>query len=250
MNPGRPRAATRAPIRRSAATWIAVAAAADPARAAREVFQAPGFWWKRIERRPVSQSWFVSLVNAAVDYLATALRGLGDLLARLLRDLFGVVPWSSSGGAIAVWLIAAGLAAWSLFKLLPLVAVWLRGRPARPPRTREGADRQPLAEASDLFEQSQQAYRDGLYAESIRLAFLALIARLEKQGLIRRASTRTNREYLNDLRRRADVAAPFAQAARIYERIWYGRAAAGRAEAEQAIHLCGSVINKKDLAPE
>ena len=89
-----------------------------------------------------------------------------------------------------------------------------------------------------------------MYADAIRLALLALIARLEKHGLLRYDTTRTNREYQRELRQRADLAACFGQLARIYERVWYGRASAGRAEAEQAIGLCGSVINREDLAPE
>ena len=89
-----------------------------------------------------------------------------------------------------------------------------------------------------------------MYAEAIRLALLALIARLEKQGLLRYDTTRTNREYQMELRHTSELAACFGQLARIYERVWYGRVPAGRAEAEQAISLCGSVINREDLAPE
>ena len=98
---------------------------------------------------------------------------------------------------------------------------------------------QTLAEASDLFEQAGQAFRDGSHAEAIRLALLALIARLEKQGLLRYDTTRTNREYQRELRPWSELAACFGQLARIYERVWYGRVPAGRAEAEQAIRLCG-----------
>ena len=124
-----------------------------------------------------------------------------------------------------------------------------RQRPARGAR-KTGATWQTLAEASDLFEQAGQAFRDGMHAEAIRLALLALIARLEKQGLLRYDTTRTNREYQRELRHTSELAACFGQLARIYERVWYGRVPAGRAEAEQAISLCGSVINREDLAPE
>ena len=114
-----------------------------------------------------------------------------------------------------------------------------------------GANWQALAEASDLFEQAGEAFAAGKYAEAIRLALLSLIARLEKQGLLRYDTTRTNREYQGELRRReSDLAACFGQLARIYERVWYGRLPAGRADAEQAIGLCGSLINGEDLAPE
>ena len=89
-----------------------------------------------------------------------------------------------------------------------------------------------------------------MHAEAIRLALLALIARLEKQGRLRYDTTRTNREYQRELRPTPELAACFGQLARIYERVWYGRMPAGRAEAEQAIGLSGSVIDREGLAPE
>ena len=83
---------------------------------------------------------------------------------------------------------------------------------------------QTLAEPADLYEQAVQAFRDGSHAEAIRLALLSLIARLEKQGRLRYDTTRTNREYQMELRPSSEIAACFGQLARIYERVWYGRA--------------------------
>ena len=116
--------------------------------------------------------------------------------------------------------------------------------------TQQGVAYETLAEASELFEESGQAFRDGLYADAIRLALLALIARLEKQGRLRYDTTRTNREYQADLRRRRSWPRASVNWRRIYERVWYGREPAGRAEAEQAILLCDSVVNGEELAPE
>jgi hypothetical protein len=221
----------------------------DPARAARDVFQDQSFWWKRIEPRPVSTSWFESILKSALDFSGRVLREIAELFARILRALFGVFTGKSSGGAVAVWLIVAGLLAWSIWKLYPAIVRWLRGStPA--PGAPEGASWHALAEPSQLFEQAGQALRDGMHAEAIRLALLALIARLEKQGLLRYDTTRTNREYQVELRQSSELAARFGQLARIYERVWYGRVSAGRAEAEKAISLCGSVINSEGLAPE
>jgi Domain of unknown function (DUF4129) len=238
------------------AAYSAVAAApdfradgVDPARAARDAFQDQGFWWKRLEQRTVSLSWFGSILAAVWDSVRPSLEKFFEWLARLLARLFGLFGRSYTGGASAIWLIVAGLLAWAAWKLAPAIMHWLSGR--RPARiTHEDATWQPLAEAADLFAQAGQALRDGLHAEAIRLALLALIARLEKQGLLRYDTTRTNREYQRELRQRADLAACFGQLARIYDRVWYGRASAGAAEAEQAISLCGSVINREDFAPE
>jgi hypothetical protein len=235
---------------------VAVAAAAasgpageDPARAAREVFQDQRFWWKRIEPRPVSTSWLQSILAAAADFFWRILQEIAEWFAKILASLFGGFTGASTGGAVAVWLIVAVVLAWSIWKLGPVIVRWLSGS-APAPRKPEGTTWERLPEASDLFDQAGQAYRDGRYPETIRLALLALIARLEKQGLLRYDTTRTNREYQSELGRGSELAACFGQLARIYERVWYGRASAGRAEAEQAITLCGSAINREDLAPE
>jgi hypothetical protein len=238
-----------APFQAIAAAPPSGPAGADPARAALDVFQDPDFWWKRIEPRPVSTSWFESMLRAAMDFIGRILRAIWDLIAKILHSLFGVFNGASSGGSVAIWLIVGALLAWAIWKLSPVIVRWLSGSsPA--PRTQEGLTWQTLAEASDLYDQAGQAVRDGSYAEAIRLALLALIARLEKLGLLRYDTTRTNREYQMELRHTSELAVCFGQLARIYERVWYGRASAGRAEAEQAISLCGSVINREDLASE
>jgi hypothetical protein len=150
-----------------------------------------------------------------------------------------------------VWLIAAAILAWAIWKLYPFLVRWISGMAAAP-RAHAAASVtwQTLPEPSDLHDQAAEAFAEGKYAESIRLALLALIARLQKQGLIRYDTTRTNREYQMELRPHAELAASFGQLARIYERVWYGRLSAGRDEAEQAIGLCRPLINREDLAPE
>jgi hypothetical protein len=221
----------------------------DPAAVARDVFQDPAFWWKRIEPRPASSSWFESLLMAALRLVGRVVEWIADLIARMLRSLFGIFSGASSGDATVVWLIIAALLAWSLWKLYPALVRWLRGSAPAPPG-QEAVAWQSLAEAADLYEQAGEALRQGKYAEAIRLALLALIARLEKQGLLRYDTTRTNREYQSELCPLPDLAACFGQLARIYERVWYGRLSAGRADAELAISLCGSVINNEEYAPE
>jgi uncharacterized protein DUF4129 len=214
----------------------------DAARAAREVFQAPDFWWKRIESREISGSWLERFFDALGNLVAHVIDALLDLISRILGSLFGVFTGNWSRGAGLVWLIVAGLLAWSLWKLVPVLVRWLKGD-ARAPEAKEGVEWQELAEASVLFRQAGQALRDRHYAEAIRLALLALIARLQQQGLLRYDPTRTNREYQMELHAAPELAAPFGQLARIYERVWYGRLPAGRDEAEVAVTLCGSLMN-------
>jgi hypothetical protein len=225
----------------------------DPARAAREVFQDESFWWKRVEAPTMPQipwfSWLQSIFAAWWDSVGAWLADIAKAIARFLARLFGMFGGTAPDATTAVLLIVVGLLAWSVWKFYPVVARWLTA--GRPPRiTFDGSGWQPLAEAADLFEQAGQAFRDGRHAEAIRLALLALIARLEKQGLLRYDTTRTNREYQKELRHMSELAASFGQLARIYDRVWYGRVSASRGDAEQAISLCESLINREGLAPE
>lgn len=234
---------------RSLAAAPLTSRAVDPARAAREVFQDPDFWWKRIDSRTISTSWLERLLAAIAEHVGRILAKIVEFLWNILRNLFRLLGGASSAGSIAVWGLVAALLVWSIWRIAPVVIRWLSGG-AFTPRAPEGIVSQPLPEAADLYEQAGHALRKGAYAEAIRLALLALIAQLEKQGLLRYDTTRTNREYQIELGPSADLAACFGQLARIYERAWYGRIAPGPAEAERAISLCGSVIKREDLAPE
>jgi hypothetical protein len=224
----------------------------DPARVAHQVFEDPGFWWKRIEPpRPmwVSLSWLLSLIEELMKAIGQTLGKILEAIAKFLARLFGALGGTASDVTTGIVLIVVGLLAWSVYKLYPVVARWLfAGRTSR--LTQESQNWQSLAESADLFEQAGQAMRDGRHADAIRLALLTLIARLEKLGLLRYDTTRTNREYQRELRHRADLSASFGQLARIYDRVWYGRSPAYPADAEQAISLCQSLINREDLAPE
>jgi hypothetical protein len=229
-------------------------AGVDPARAAHEVFQDSRFWWKRIEPpRPmsvsVSFSWLWSLLESPLKEIGRILGKIAQAILRFLARLFGSFGGTASDATTAVFLIVIGLLAWSSWKLYPVIARWLTaGRPER--MTTGNIPCQPLAEATDLFEQAGQAFGAGRHGEAIRLALLALIARLEKRGLLRYDTTRTNREYQRDLRHRAELSASFGQLARIYDRVWYGGAPANRGDAERAIALCRTLINQEDLTAE
>jgi hypothetical protein len=224
-------------------------AAVDPAQAAREVFLDQDFWWKRIEQRQLSAPWFESALLAVLRFLGRILRTVLEWIFKLLRSLAHLFDGASTGDSVVVWLIVAAVLGWSIWKLSPVIARWIRGRMAEPGAA-DPLAWQTLPEASSLFDEAGLAFRAGNHAEAIRLALLAVIARLEKQGLLRYDRTRTNREYQRELRPAGELAACFDQVARIYERVWYGRAPAGRDEAEQALRLSGSLINGEGRAAE
>jgi hypothetical protein len=66
---------------------------------------------------------------------------------------------------------------------------------------------------------------------------------------LRYDSSRTNREYLLDLRGAPDLAAVFRQAARPYERAWYGQLPVSGVEAEQILGMCRQLVTP-DASPQ
>ena len=234
----------------SAAPPTIAPARIDPVLAARQVLQDQDFWWKRIEQRKMPATGIQGFFEAVLEFLAE----LGKTILEFLRSLWSMLSliggdWS--GSSQLVWLIAAIVLAWAIWKIYPALVRWIGGIRAEPGAPKgPAAAWQTLAEPATLFGEAGDAFAARKYAEAIRLALLALIARLEKQGLLRYDTTRTNREYQRELRHTSDLAASFGQLARIYERVWYGRMPAGRDEAERAIGLCRALLGKEDLAPE
>jgi hypothetical protein len=224
------------------------AMAVDPARAAREVYQDQDFWWKRLDAKTVPTSWIEQMLAAIGEFLGRMLVVIGRFILEVLRNLFRFFGMgAASGSQIAVWGLIAAILVLLVWRVAPVVLRWLNSG-GLPLPAQDGVVSQALPEALELFEQAAGAFRSGAYAEAIRLALLALIARLEKQGLLRYDTTRTNREYQIELSRFAELASCFGQLARIYERVWYGRIPAGAADAEKAIGLCRSIINQEDFA--
>ncbi|MHB1561016.1 MAG: DUF4129 domain-containing protein [Isosphaeraceae bacterium] len=228
----------------------AEAGATDPAQAARDVFRDPQFWWKRVETKTVDTSWMVSIAEALAKFLAWIVSGLGEWIGWLLKRLFRFTIGGSETGTAIVWIIVGVLLVWAVWMLLPVVLRWLGALPSPSLSKGAPAKMEVLPESADLFEQAGLALTEGHHAEAIRLALLALIARLEKQGLLRYDTSRTNREYQRELRPSAEIAAGFGRLARIYDRVWYGGRPAGREDAEQAIGLCRTMIAGEGLAAE
>ncbi len=254
-----PRAATRGfglillllviPLSAAPAQEAVKPAGPDPVRAAQEVFEDSEFWWKRTEEVNYALPWYQSLWNAIVNFLWRIAKDLLSWLwTRLLKPLLewlwglsGLEPGDWSSGTQLVWLAAALLLIWAAWKAYPLLARWLRGAAPGPVRKEAGA-LQELPEAGLLFEQASQACHERCYAECIRLALLALIARLQQEQLLRYDASRTNREYQADLRPRPELASLFGEVARPFERVWYGGMPAVPGEAERVLEACRPIV--------
>ena len=169
----------------------------------------------------------------------------------MVSQLYGWLATGDwTGGSDVIWLIAAVILGWAIWKLSPFVVRWIGGLGGA--RRAAGTERE-LAKAArgggPLHASARRRFHAAVCGRD-QAGPAGAIAQLEKRGLIRYDTTRTNREYQMELRPRGNLAASFGQLARIYERVWYGKMPAGPVEAEAALDLCQLLLNREEVAPE
>jgi hypothetical protein len=77
-----------------------------------------------------------------------------------------------------------------------------------------------------LWQQADELARQGEFLEAVRRLYLAVLALLHRSRLIRYEKTRTNGEYIRQVRRAADapegVHAAFGNLTGMFDQKWYG----------------------------
>ncbi len=113
-----------------------------------------------------------------------------------------------------------------LFKLFSRLRK--RARPATELGTREilGEQIEEETTTEDLLAQARALAKQGDYRAAIRRAYIALLYELEQRGKLRLHRSKTNRDYLEDLRGEQIIYPSFVALTRIFERIWYGHTSA------------------------
>lgn len=152
-----------------------------------------------------------------------------ELLAWLKR-LFGSRPAANPSQVTLNFVrlvLAVALLVMFLFALFKLFQrLRKRVRPATEPGTREILGEQISEETTteDLLTSARALAKQGNYRAAIRRAYIALLYELEQCGKLRLHSSKTNRDYLEDLRNEQIIFPSFFALTRIFERIWYGHA--------------------------
>lgn len=159
-----------------------------------------------------------------------------------------VAPQAGGGGFGPLgWMLLAGL-------LLAVVAVavvlWRQRSPATPgeapaedvplPPTEAPAFQPEEQSAAELSRRAEALARRGEYLEALRCFYLAALTRLHEKELIRYERTRTNGEYLRQLRaaeEAREVAGAFGRLTRLFDRKWYGDRAANADDYERCREL-------------
>jgi len=139
-------------------------------------------------------------------------------------------PAPAAGFGPVMWLLLAAALAGTLVAALLFYA---RSRPVRTPpsavKTRTDAlSLESLLSEADklggegLWRQADELARGGKCLEAVRTLYLAVLAVLHRADLIRYSPTRTNGEYVRQLREKTEVQRPFRGLTGLFEVKWYG----------------------------
>jgi hypothetical protein len=92
-----------------------------------------------------------------------------------------------------------------------------------------------------LWRQAEELARAGKHREAVRVLYLAVLSFLHGHGLLRYETTRTNGEYVRQVRLAPQappgLAEPFAQLTREFEALWYGGRDAAAGEFQTCLSL-------------
>jgi len=228
-----------------------VAAPADLDRRIDEVIHERKYAWRmpRVPGQQKEQGLIVRFLTAVGNMLSRMIGRVVDWIDELLKWLFpNSRPRSPFFGSLVS---SQGLLYLLLAIVLSALAVFLirvrnkrRKGTALPPVSLEAipnvadestaADQLPEHGWSKL---GRELIERGEYRLAMRAFYLASLVRLSQQQLIAIARFKSNRDYENELSRRAhsypNLRQRFSDNLRIYERVWYGDHAADRELADQ-----------------
>ena len=167
-----------------------------------------------------------------------------------------VAPQAGGGGmGSGGWMMLAGLA---VIVLVVALILFLRNRdPAPAPAVvtqTTAAPQTPALEPdqqspNDLWSQTEKLARRGEFLEAVRDLYLAVLTVLHRADLIRYEKTRTNGEYLRQLRstdERGVVVEPFRGLTRLFEQKWYGERACAAGDYDSCLEFAEALRSGTD----
>jgi hypothetical protein len=131
-----------------------------------------------------------------------------------LHDVSPVVYWT-------IVAVVAGAIVILLYHIILTIRSAFGTMPAR--RSAGGASGQTLeTDPATLLRDADAAAASGDFEQALRHLYLALIRNLDRHDLVRYDRSRTNYEYLREVRGQQDVAKPLAALTAQAEAVWYG----------------------------
>jgi hypothetical protein len=169
---------------------------------------------------------------------------------RVMRQGPGLVgPAATAGLSMMGWVVLG-----VLFAAVVALAVWFswttRRKSAKPPAAKttavnelslEALLSQPGQAIEHLWQQADNLARAGNYLEAVRILYLAVLTFLHRNNLIRCASTRTNGEYIAQLRSQQTICQPFRGLTGMFELKWYGERACQSADYDSCRQLAETI---------
>ncbi len=155
-----------------------------------------------------------------------------DLLLKLFSGRSGQVGSTGTSTAnfvrIAVMLVLLAAASIGLVKLMRR----FQRRKKKDGETREvlGEELPDDATAADLLNNANQLARAGDFRSAIRRAYIALLCDLEQRGTVRLHRSKTNRDYLDEVRPQQSLYPTFSVMTSAFEHVWYGQEPATESE--------------------
>lgn len=142
-----------------------------------------------------------------------------------------VAPVAFEGLGTIGWMLVAGLLI--AFLVYALLQWSRRQKPVRPKsQAAVVAAAEPSLEAlvvhadqktvENLWRQADELARKGQFLEAVRTLYLGVLALLHRGNLIRFERTRTNGEYVRQLRAQEQLHEPFRSLTHLFELKWYG----------------------------
>jgi hypothetical protein len=154
---------------------------------------------------------------------------VGRAIAGFFERLFGNLPTPNPSPTTATSFSGLSPAGWATLIIGLLLVLALIVYAVRGVRRTMVADAQAKAEAADeamptaaeAIDQAQVEARAGNYRVAARHLYLSSLLWLEERGMLRYDRSRTNREYLHQLRGKPahDALAPVVDT---FEQVWYG----------------------------
>ena len=173
---------------------------------------------------------------AQPSLVTRALRGLGDLVGRLLSGLFtGGVGSALAWGILA--LIVAGIVV-----LLTRLSRTVQAEPVRGAASMAvEVHRTPI----EWRREAESCEARGEWKDGLRCRYRGLIADLVTRRVVRDLPGRTTGEYRADVAATlTDAAADFSGASELFERAWYGDRPTGPDESARFRELADHVIER------
>jgi hypothetical protein len=239
----------RAVLKTAAATAILMCLvpavrAAEPAKlntAIDQVLSEPAFQWRQPEAAPKEQNAFVRWTDNLFKSIRNSLRGLRRLWSDFVDWLKGQTPPPPKKGDVPPPAVSLRVLSWLVIVILAGALAALLIRAKRVPRSPDSAPlpapplaidlEDPSLLASQLPESEWLALaRDflarGDYRMALRAYFLASLAFLASKELVAIGRSKSNLDYLGEVRRRArslrGLDALFAAEILTFESAWYG----------------------------